>query len=72
MEKEGLRRCIDNLCVQNVVIKTIIIDRHVQIMKWIRENLSDTEHKIDAWHVAKGNFSLSFFNYPMVSFALEG
>ena len=54
MEKEGLVRCIEYLQSRNVTIKSIVTDRHVQIVKWIRENLTETEHCFDVWHVAKG------------------
>ncbi|XP_060588191.1 uncharacterized protein LOC132743656 [Ruditapes philippinarum] len=30
-------------------------DRHVQIQKWIRENLVNVRHTYDVWHVAKSN-----------------
>lgn len=35
-------------------IGIIITDRHLQIQKWIRENLPQTTHYYDVWHVAKG------------------
>ncbi|KAI8516590.1 hypothetical protein Bbelb_051710 [Branchiostoma belcheri] len=28
-------------------------DRHIQIAKWIRENLPETSHLYDIWHIAK-------------------
>lgn len=54
MEKEGLVRSINYLQGEGVRIGTIITDRHVQIKKWIRENLCETKHSFDVWHVAKG------------------
>ncbi|XP_064631009.1 uncharacterized protein LOC135489541 [Lineus longissimus] len=53
MEKEGLIRCIDFLKERGFTLDKIITDRHVQIQKWIRENLHDTAHFFDAWHLAK-------------------
>ena len=54
MEKEGLIRCVSSLKEDGVAIKNIFTDRHPQIIKWIRENLSDAKHTFDVWHVAKG------------------
>ena len=54
MEKEGLIRAIKVLELADVHVDTIVTDRHPQIMKWIRENLTDVKHEIDVWHVAKG------------------
>ncbi|XP_078695648.1 uncharacterized protein LOC144924408 isoform X1 [Branchiostoma floridae x Branchiostoma belcheri] len=55
MEKEGLARAIDfirrNCTLQ---IGKIVTDRHLQIAKWIRENLPETCHLYDIWHIAKG------------------
>ncbi|XP_033725289.1 uncharacterized protein LOC117315251 [Pecten maximus] len=53
MEKEGLSRSMAFL--KNFIeIDTIVTDRHVQIRKWVRENMTDTKHCVDVWHVAKG------------------
>ncbi|XP_069109654.1 uncharacterized protein [Argopecten irradians] len=54
MEKEGLSRSIAFLQNYNIDIHTIVTDRHVQIRKWVRENMLDTKHCVDVWHVAKG------------------
>ena len=56
MEKEGLKRCIDFLRQRGVTVHTIITDRHVQIGKWVRENMPNVVHNYDVWHVAKGVF----------------
>lgn len=58
MEKRGLERAIDWFHNNDLEIGTIVIDRHLQIQKWIRENLPDTTHYYDVWHVAKGMFIL--------------
>ncbi|XP_060084262.1 uncharacterized protein LOC132563537 [Ylistrum balloti] len=54
MEKEGLSRSIAFLQDHDIDIHTIVTDRHVQIRKWVRENMTDTKHCVDVWHVAKG------------------
>jgi len=45
MEKEGLAKSIQFLKSKEVPIDTIVTDRHVQINKWIRENMQDTKHQ---------------------------
>lgn len=55
MEKEGLIRGINYFEQNGVPIGQIVTDRHLQVAKWLRENLPETTHNIDVWHVAKGN-----------------
>uniref|UniRef100_A0A3P9HYZ0 THAP-type domain-containing protein n=1 Tax=Oryzias latipes TaxID=8090 RepID=A0A3P9HYZ0_ORYLA len=55
MEKEGFIRSVNFLGTQQGLdIDVIITDRHVQLRKWIRENLPDVQHLLDVWHLAKG------------------
>lgn len=54
MEKEGLIRGINYFEQNGVPISQIVTDRHLQVAKWLRENLPETTHNIDVWHVAKG------------------
>ena len=54
MEKEGLVRSCQNLQTAGLEIAALITDHHLQIQKWIRENLPDVKHYFDVWHVAKG------------------
>ena len=54
MEKEGLIRSINFLTSNNLEIGTIVTDRHIQINKWIRENMLGVQHFFDVLHVAKG------------------
>lgn len=57
MEKEGLIRCVDFFNNHNINIQTLVTDRHVQIVKWVRENMQETTHYFDLWHVAKGTIN---------------
>lgn len=57
MEKEGLIRCVDFFNNHNINIQTLVTDRHVQIVKWVRENMPETTHYFDLWHVAKGTIN---------------
>ena len=53
MEKEGLIRGVAFLQGKELDIATLITDRHPQIQKWIRENLHNTVHYYDVWHVQR-------------------
>ncbi|XP_070567634.1 uncharacterized protein [Ptychodera flava] len=53
-EHEGLKRTIAFLIESGLEVSTIISDRHRQNAKWIRDELPDTKHYYDVWHVAKG------------------
>ncbi|XP_060077580.1 uncharacterized protein LOC132557108 [Ylistrum balloti] len=54
VEKEGLARSVKFLMDHGLEVNTLVTDRHVQIRKWVRENMAGTKHCIDVWHVAKG------------------
>ena len=54
LEKEGLVRSVEFFKYHGIPIKSLITDRHVQIVKWLRENLTDTQHCFDVRHVVKG------------------
>lgn len=54
MEKEGLIRCVNYFNHLDISITALVTDRHVQIVKWVRENMTETTHWFDVWHVAKG------------------
>ena len=56
MELEGLIRAIDCIHDEGLVINTLVTDRHTQISKWARENLSESDHRYDVWHLAKCMF----------------
>lgn len=56
MEKEGLIRCVRFFEELEMTIGSLITDRHPAIQKWVRENLPETKHFYDVWHVAKGKF----------------
>lgn len=53
MEKEGLVRAVDFLKKKKMKVATLVTDRHKQIAKWVRENLPQTDHRFDIWHLAK-------------------
>ncbi|XP_039667161.1 uncharacterized protein LOC120565424 isoform X2 [Perca fluviatilis] len=52
MEKEGLKRCLDLLDSNGLVMDYIVTDRHPQIQKYLRER--SITHFYDVWHFEKG------------------
>lgn len=66
MEKEGLIRSIRLLKKKKFKIETLVTDRHKQISKWIRENMTATSHYYDIWHMAKCKLDL-FENINYIS-----
>ena len=54
MEKAGLIRCVEFLSKHGLAVGKLVTDRHRQIGKLIREELPDTQHVYDVWHVAIG------------------
>ena len=54
MEKQGLVQCVEFLHSRGFSIDKLVTDRHRQIGKWLREELPNTQHVYDVWHVAKG------------------
>lgn len=57
MELEELRRIVARLQKEGLSLAEIITDRHLQIQKWVREQLPGTKHSFDVWHIAKGKMS---------------
>ena len=63
MEKEGLIRAVKVLHDEQLTIKQLVTDRHPQIQKYVRENLKETDHKYDVWHIVKGKFPKKNLSY---------
>ena len=55
MEKEGLVRAINLLKKKRFQTGVLVMDRHTQIAKWLKDNLPvpATDHRYDIWHMAK-------------------
>ena len=68
LEPEGLTRGIKFLESQALVKNTVVSDRHVQIRKWVKENLPHTQHYFDIWHVAKGTSFIIFITFFIFHF----
>ncbi|XP_029841113.3 uncharacterized protein LOC115324638 isoform X1 [Ixodes scapularis] len=57
MEKEGLRRGLDNLLNEGLIVGTLITDRHIGVKAMMTTDYPNTKHRFDAWHLAKGVIS---------------
>ena len=68
MEKEGLIRAVKVLHDEQLTIKQLVTDRHPQIQKYVRENLKETDHKYDVWHIVKGKFPKIFLSYEEINY----
>ena len=53
-ELEGLKRMVASLTSKRFHVAAMITDRHRQCSKWIGENMQNTKHYYDNWHVWKG------------------
>ena len=53
MELEGLKRCLDHLQQERVVISKLATDRHVQVRAHMKKERPQIKHNFDVWHMAK-------------------
>ena len=53
MELEGLKRCLNHLQDERVVIAKLATDRHVQVRAHMKKERPHIIHKFDVWHLAK-------------------
>ena len=53
MEKQGLIQCLDTAATSRLHVKPLVLDRHLQIMKYLRKWMPATEHAFDVWHAVK-------------------
>ena len=65
MEKEGLVRAVQLLHSNDLTVGILVTDRHSQITKWVRENLPNTHHYYDVWHLAKGKSYHTFIRHTL-------
>jgi len=54
MELAGLERSMELLKANGLIPGVVVTDRHPSVQKWMRDNLPETVHYYDVWHVAKG------------------
>ena len=53
MEKEGFKRCIQDLAREEVTIKRIATDRHTSISSTMKKDHGEIDHQYDVWHLSK-------------------
>ena len=53
MEFEGFKRSFQFLENHGLDVSTFVSDRHLSIMKYIREELTSVTHFFDLWHLKK-------------------
>ena len=53
MEKEGMIRTMHKLEEKGLKVETLVTDRRPQIIKHVREQMPETKHMFDVWHVEK-------------------
>ena len=53
MEKEGFQQGVKEFQGNDLTVKTLVTDRHVQLAKLMKGEYPKTKHKYDIWHVAK-------------------
>ena len=53
MEREGFKRCMENIQSKGVKVKVVATDRHVSIKSDIKQMYTDVDHQFDVWHLAK-------------------
>ena len=53
MELEGLKRCLDHLHEERVVISKLATDRHVHVRAHMKKERPQIKHNFDVWHLAK-------------------
>ena len=53
MEREGFKRCMENIHNRGADVKVVATDRHVSIRSDIKKNFPNVQHQFDVWHVSK-------------------
>ena len=53
MEREGFKRCMDNIKGKGGQVKVVATDRHVGIRADIKRLYPEVEHQFDVWHLSK-------------------
>ena len=75
MEKEGCIRAMEFIENQGLEVGLFVSDRHIQISKWMHEEMPETDHKYDVWHIARSKFVVEctiLFHMYTCRFSEEG
>ena len=53
IEREGFKRCMENIHDRGATVKVVATDHHVSIWYDMKKNFPHLQHQFDVWHVAK-------------------
>jgi hypothetical protein len=53
MEYMAFQRCMDYVKKEEILLDSLITDRHGSIAKHMREHLKNVKHYFDLWHLRK-------------------
>ena len=53
MEREGFKRCMENIQGKGAKVKVVATDRHVSIKSDMKRIYPDVDHQFHVWHLAK-------------------
>lgn len=53
MEYLAFQRCMDHVQKKQILLDSLITDRHNSISKHMRKNLKEVKHYFDLWHLKK-------------------
>ena len=53
MEREGFKRCMENIYEKGGKIMVVATDRHVGIRADMKRNFPEVDHQFDVWHLSK-------------------
>ena len=53
MEYAGFKNCFESMFGNNLNLGTFVSDRHNQIIKHMKEELTELTHFFDLWHLKK-------------------
>ena len=53
MEREGFKRCMENIQGKGATVKVVATDRHASIKSDMKQIYPNIDHQFDVWHLAK-------------------
>ena len=53
MEREGFKRCMENIQGKGAKVKVVATDRHASIKSDMKQIYPNIDHQFDVWHLAK-------------------
>ena len=53
MELDGLKQVLQRLADNQIAVTSLTTDRHKQVRCYMRNEMKDTTHQFDIWHVGR-------------------